>query len=220
MGDMGFMDEEGHLHTAGRGTSKRFGGGYLDLLPMENMLADANIPGIIDQFFVNIPDADHKGYYEPYLYVVLQDGYSIDDIRLSVNDALQPHMIPTHIIQLPERPFWHFKTNRIGLANKVLEARATKAHLMKRKDVPQQIPAAPVQVSAPKDTGRGLRPGTAEKLAVVVAILSLMLGLVLLIGSAFTLATVQIVLFTVGICCLFQCIITLVFLMLFLYSKR
>ena len=91
---------------------------------MENKLADANIPGIVDQFFVNIPDEDHKGYFEPYLYVVLQDGYSIDDIRNAVTEALEAHMVPTHIIQLPERPFWHFKTNRIGLTNEVLRARA------------------------------------------------------------------------------------------------
>lgn len=123
MGDMGHMDEEGHIYTAGRGSNKRFGGGYLDILPMENRVADANVPGIVDQFFVIIPDDEHEGYQVPYLYVVLEEGYTIDSIREAVCAALEPHMIPTEIIQLPERPFWHFKTNRIGLTNKVLNER-------------------------------------------------------------------------------------------------
>lgn len=127
MGDMGHMDEEGHIHTAGRGFNKRFGGGFLDILPMENMLADADIPGIVDQFFVNIPDEDHQGYQVPYLYVVLKPGFTVDSIRSAVAAALKPHMIPVQIIQLPERPFWHFKTNRIGLTNEVLEARSANS---------------------------------------------------------------------------------------------
>lgn len=127
MGDMGHIDEDGHIHTAGRGSSKRFGGGFLDILPMENMLADANIPGIVDQFFVNIPDADHDGYLVPYLYVVLKKGYTVESIRSAVTGALKPHMVPVQIIQLPERPFWHFKTNRIGLTNEVLAARKARS---------------------------------------------------------------------------------------------
>lgn len=123
MGDIGHMDEDGHIFTAGRGSNRRFGGGFLDILPMENRVADANIPGIIDQFFVIIPDADHEGFQIPYWYVVLEDGYTIDSIRGAVYAALEPHMIPVEIIQLPERPFWHFKTNRIGLTNKVLNER-------------------------------------------------------------------------------------------------
>lgn len=123
MGDMGHMDETGHIYTAGRGTNKRFGGGFLDILPMENRVADADVPGIVDQFFVIIPDAEHEGYQVPYLYVVLENGYTIDSIRDAVCAVLEPHMIPTEIIQLSERPFWHFKTNRIGLTNKVLNER-------------------------------------------------------------------------------------------------
>jgi len=129
MGDMGHIDEEGHLFTAGRGSAKRFGGGFLDILPMENMLADADIPGIVDQFFVNIPDPDHEGFLVPYLYVVLKNGYSVDSIRPAVTAALKPHMVPVKIIQVPERPFWHFKTNRIGLTNEVLEERRRFARL-------------------------------------------------------------------------------------------
>ena len=95
---------------------------------MENRVADANIPGIVDQFFVIIPDAEHEGFQIPYWYVVLEDGYNIDSIRGAVYAALEPHMIPAEIIQLSERPFWHFKTNRIGLTNKVLNERRRAKH--------------------------------------------------------------------------------------------
>ena len=122
-GDMGYMDDAGHLYTMGRGCAKRFGGGSLNILPMENMVADANIPGIVDHFFVNIPDPDHDGYLVPYLYVVLKEGYSVESIRPAVASALEPHMVPVQIVQVPQRPFWHFKTNRIGLTNEILEAR-------------------------------------------------------------------------------------------------
>lgn len=124
MGDIGYMNEDGVLYTRGRGTSKRYGGGFLDILPMENLLADANIAGLEDEFFVNIPDADHEGYLEPHLYVVLQDGICVEQVKEQIHAALNPHMIPVRITQLPERPFWHFKTNRIGLTNEVLRARA------------------------------------------------------------------------------------------------
>ena len=128
MGDVGRMDEDGHIYTMGRGSNKRYGGGFLDILPMENMLADADIPGIVDQFFVNIPDPLHDGFVVPYLYVVLEKGVTVENIRREVSAALKPHMVPAQIIQLPERPFWHFKTNRIGLTNEVLAAR--RAHSM------------------------------------------------------------------------------------------
>ena len=60
-------------------------------------------------------DFENKGYFLPYLYVVLEDGYTIDDIREDVADALEDFEYPAQIIQLPERPFFHYKTNRVGL---------------------------------------------------------------------------------------------------------
>lgn len=128
MGDMGYMDEDGHVHVLGRGSNnKRFGGGFVDILPMENLLADANIPGIEDQFFVNNPNVDHPGYLVPYLYVVLKEGYEISDIEEAVYKVLPEHMAPAKIIQVPTRPYWHFKTNRIGLTQPVHDNREVVA---------------------------------------------------------------------------------------------
>ena len=37
-----------------------------------------------------------------------------------VKDCLEDYMQPVDIIQLKERPFFHFKTNRIGLTQAIL----------------------------------------------------------------------------------------------------
>lgn len=121
-GDYGYMDENGVIYAFGRGNTNRFGGGYLSEIFMENRVVDANIEGLRDNFFVIIEDKEHPGFYEPYLYVVLEEGVTIDDIKGKIYDALNDFERPVDIIQLPERPFFHFKTNRVGLA-KELNAR-------------------------------------------------------------------------------------------------
>lgn len=40
----------------------------------------------------------------------------IDDIKDDVNACLEDFQKPVKIISVPKRPFFHFKTNRIGLA--------------------------------------------------------------------------------------------------------
>lgn len=114
-GDIGYMTEDGIVFALTRGDVRRVGGGRLIDLNMENKIIDAEIDGIIDAFFVVDEDFQNKGYFLPYLYVVLEDGYTIDDIREDVADALEDFEYPAKIIQLPERPFFHYKTNRIGL---------------------------------------------------------------------------------------------------------
>lgn len=120
IGDTGYMDENGIVYTMTRGTSPRFGGGDLMVQPMENLVADAEIEGIVDEFFVVAADQEHEGYFLPYLYVVLEDGHTVDDIREKVDASLEAYMRPVEIFQVPERPFFHFKTNRLGLAKDLL----------------------------------------------------------------------------------------------------
>lgn len=119
-GDIGYMNEDGVIYVQTRGKSPRYGGGDLATLPMENMLADADIEEIDDEFFVIVPDNMHPGYFLPYLYIVLKEGYTIADIEDEVRGCLKGYMQPVKIFDLPERPFFHFKTNRIGLS-KALE---------------------------------------------------------------------------------------------------
>ncbi|MCD8020199.1 MAG: AMP-binding protein [Clostridiales bacterium] len=124
-GDIGYMDEDGVIYSLNRGFTTRYGGGNLAVLPMENLVADAEIEGIKDEFSVLIDDDEHPGYTLPYLYVVLEDGYAVDDIRDAVLDCLEPHMYPVEILAIKERPFFHFKTNRLGLINELKAKRAS-----------------------------------------------------------------------------------------------
>jgi acyl-coenzyme A synthetase/AMP-(fatty) acid ligase len=121
-GDIGYVNEDGIFYVLTRGNSQRFGGGRLIALTMENRVIDAKIEGIKDAFFVIVPDDAHPGYFLPYLYVVLKDGYTIADIEDKVCASLEKHEIPVEINELPERPFFHFKTNRIGLTREIQAA--------------------------------------------------------------------------------------------------
>lgn len=116
-GGIGYMNEDGVVYVMTRGHSERFSGGEPATLPMENLVADANIEGLDDEFFVIIPDEAHPGYFLPYLYVVLHAGYTLFDVQNQILDCLEPYMRPVDIIQLEACPFFHFKTNRIGLTS-------------------------------------------------------------------------------------------------------
>ena len=50
---------------------------------------------------------------------MVEDGYTVDDIRDQIAASLDDYMQPVQIIALPERPFFHFKTNRLGLAKDI-----------------------------------------------------------------------------------------------------
>ena len=111
---------DGVLYVMGRGLPERVGGGYLFALPMENKVVD--IPGVKDGFFVISVDAENEGYYLPYLYLVLEEGVELEDVRESINNALELHERPVQITVIDKRPFFHFKTNRRGLAAEIVKA--------------------------------------------------------------------------------------------------
>ena len=132
-GDIGYMSEDGVLYTMTRGASPRFGGGDLMVQPLENIVADAEIKGIKDEFFVIVPDDEHEGCFLPYLYVQLKDGYTLDDVRDKINACLpERYMRPVEIFTVPERPFFHFKTNRIGLSKEIIAKRNQQKEKAKR----------------------------------------------------------------------------------------
>ena len=118
--DQGYINEDGVLYVLGRGDKYRYNGGALLEVVLENKVSDAGIKGLKDGFFVIIPDKEHEGYHVPYLYTVLEDGCIPGDIREAVDNALEDFERPVDIIQLPARPFFHFKTNRIGLAGQLM----------------------------------------------------------------------------------------------------
>ncbi len=66
---------------------------------------------------------DHPGYFVSYLYVVLADGVKLEDVRDRLVAPLNDFEMPADIVVLPERPFFHFKTNRIGLAKEIKSKR-------------------------------------------------------------------------------------------------
>ncbi|MCD8110521.1 MAG: acyl--CoA ligase [Clostridiales bacterium] len=117
--DIGYMNEDGVVYVLTRGHAPRFGGGDMATFPMENRLADAKIEGIKDEFFVLAPDHEHDGCFLPYLFVVLEDGYTTESIEDSVRACLDPYMYPVSIFTLPQRPFYHFKTNRLGMSREL-----------------------------------------------------------------------------------------------------
>lgn len=130
-GDIGWMNEDGVIYVQTRGKATRFGGGDLATLPLENIVADANIPGIDDEFFVLVPDVEHTRHFLPYLFVVLKDGYTLADIEGPVRDCLpEEYMQPVEIRQLNARPFFHYKTNRIGLSQKIMAEKTRKTDEM------------------------------------------------------------------------------------------
>ena len=119
-GDTGYMNEDGVVFTLGRGMAKRYNEDpekaerLVDVM-LENLVSDAEIPGLKDCFFVIRPDKEHEGYHVPYMYAVLEEGVRMKDIQKAVDAALMEYQRPVEIIQIPERPFYHFKTNRLHL---------------------------------------------------------------------------------------------------------
>ena len=119
-GDTGYMNEDGVVFTLGRGLAKRYHEDpskrerLVDVM-LENLVCDAEIPGLKDCFFVVRPDKEHEDFFVPYMYAVIAEDYTLEQIQNSVNAVLEEYQRPVEIIRIPERPFYHFKTNRLHM---------------------------------------------------------------------------------------------------------
>ena len=91
---------------------------------MENKICD--IEGIQDAFFVIAEDLENEGYYLPYLYLVLEDGVRLEEVQNEINNSLEPHERPVKITLIDKRPYFHFKTNRRGLAAEIIAMQCTE----------------------------------------------------------------------------------------------
>lgn len=120
-GDMGYISENGIVYILGRGDVKRYGGGTLYMMRMESRMVEA--PGVKDGFFCFVPDAEHEGYSVPYLFVILEEGKSLDEVKDGILETLEPFEYPVEIRLLTERPYFHFKTNRKELTEEILKER-------------------------------------------------------------------------------------------------
>ncbi len=118
-GDIGYITEHGIVHILGRGYSERFGGGHLFMMRMESRVVEAE--GVTDGFFCYVPDLEHEGYFNPYLFVILDEGKTLDEVRPAILAALEEHEYPVEIRVITERPYFHFKTNRKELTAAIME---------------------------------------------------------------------------------------------------
>lgn len=117
-GDYGYMNEQGELFTLSRGINTRFNGGPLFITQMENKVVE--VPGVDDCFFVIVKDREHEGYFLPYLYLVLDAGVTVDDIKEQIYAVLEPHEHPVRILTVPKREYFHFKVSHRMFAAQLL----------------------------------------------------------------------------------------------------
>ncbi|WFF73248.1 class I adenylate-forming enzyme family protein [Proteiniclasticum sp. QWL-01] len=120
-GDIGYMNEDGVIFVMTRGKSPRYDGGDLASLPMENAVADLEIDGIKDEFYVIVPDGEHPGCFLPYLFIQLEKGYTLEHVAQEIKSKLDHTTCPVEIFEIKERPFFHFKTNRLALSKMISE---------------------------------------------------------------------------------------------------
>lgn len=118
-GDFGYMTENGLIHVMGRGCKRRAGGGILFELKMENRVCE--VEGLKDVFFVVVPDEENRGCFLPYAYVVLEEDARLEDVEKQMEERLEDYEKPCGIMVLEERPYFHFKTNRKGLAAEIMQ---------------------------------------------------------------------------------------------------
>lgn len=119
-GDIGYLDENGHIYVLNRNFVQHHSGGNLFASEMENKVV--TVKGVSDAFFVTVPDSQHEDYYLPYLYIIPKNGIDKQLLSDEIHNVLSEHEKPVKIHFIKERPFFHFKTARKILAKKILTA--------------------------------------------------------------------------------------------------
>lgn len=117
-GDFGYMNEQGELFVMSRGINSRYAGGPLFITDIENRVVE--VPGVDDCFVVIVQDKAHPGYFLPYMYLVLDPGVTVEDVKDPIYAVLKEHEYPVRIITTDKREYFHFKTNRRILAAQLL----------------------------------------------------------------------------------------------------
>ena len=118
-GDYGCMNADGELFVYSRGLNHRYGGGILFTTVMENKIIET--PGVDDCYFVIVPDKEHEGFFLPYLYIVPEEGHTVESLEAAVRSKLEDFEQPVEIFHSNQREYFHFKTNRRILAAKILK---------------------------------------------------------------------------------------------------
>lgn len=117
-GDRGYITKYGIVHIIGRGKTLRYGGGELCMMRMESKTV--MVPGIKDAFYCFVPNQKYDGYFEPYLFVILDGTSTLAQIKENLKKYVEKYEYPVDIRVIKHRPYFHFKTNRKLLVNQIL----------------------------------------------------------------------------------------------------
>ena len=89
-GDIGYMNEDGVIYVQTRGKAPVLAAATWPPCPWKTLWPTLTLPALMMSFFVLVPDVEHTGYFLPYLFVVLKEGYRISDIEKPVRACLKP----------------------------------------------------------------------------------------------------------------------------------
>lgn len=120
-GDLGFLDEDGYLHLAGRIKDIIIRGGE-NIVPGEIMVAISECPGIKDVYVCGVPDMMMGEKVAA--GIILEEGASFDEtsIRQEIGKTLARHKIPSYFILMDKFPVLpNGKTDKMGLKRQIEE---------------------------------------------------------------------------------------------------
>ena len=113
-GDTGFMNENGLLFVLGREGIHIFPNKRVFALGIENKIL--TIKGIREAIVTSGKDKNHDGFEIPYLFVIKEPEYSIEELRPKIKyvieNKLLPEEKPVEIFFIDKKPISKFKTDR------------------------------------------------------------------------------------------------------------